>query len=54
MKITGEDIKNNYPSVQPNRFKPILDSLLSDVFDGILINDKDVLIRAVEGKLKYL
>lgn len=54
LKITGEDIKNNYPSVQPNRFKPILDSLLSDVFDGILINDKDVLIKAVEGKLKYL
>lgn len=54
LKITGEDIKENYPTVQPNRFKSILDSLLSDVFDGVLINEKDVLIKAVEGKLKYL
>ena len=54
LKITGEDIKIHYPTVQPNRFKPILESLLSDVFDGVLTNDKNVLIKAVEGKLKYL
>lgn len=54
LKITGEDIKNNYPTVKPNRFKPILDSLLSDVFDGVVVNDRDALIKAVEAKLKYL
>jgi len=54
LKITGEDIKLNYPTVQPNRYRSILDSLLSDVFDGVLINDKRELIKAIEGKLKYL
>ena len=54
MKITGEDIKKNYPTVKPNRYKPILESLLSDIFDGNLSNDKKELIEAVEGKLKYL
>ncbi|MBQ8909049.1 MAG: CCA tRNA nucleotidyltransferase [Clostridia bacterium] len=54
LKITGEDIKLHYPTVKPNRFKSILSSLLSDVFDGVLINEKDVLIKAVEAKLKYL
>lgn len=54
MKITGEDIKQNYPNVKSNRYKPILESLLSDIFDGKLSNDKDELIKAVEGKLKYL
>lgn len=54
LKITGEDIKKNYPTVKPNRYKPILESLLSDIFDGNLSNDKKELIEAVEGKLKYL
>ncbi len=54
MKITGEDIRKNYPSVKQNRYKPILESLLSDIFDGKLNNEKDELIKAVEGKLKYL
>ena len=54
LKISGDDIKKNYPTVNPTRFKSILDSLLSDVFDGVLINEKSILIKAVEGKLKYL
>ena len=54
LKITGDDIRQNYPTVNTNRFKAILDSLLSDVFDGVLLNDKDQLIKAVEAKLKYL
>ncbi len=54
LKISGDDIKKNYPTVKPNRYKPILESLLSDIFDGLLNNDKKELIEAVEGKLKYL
>lgn len=54
LKISGDDIKKYYPSVNPTRYKPILESLLSDIFDGVLINEKDELITAVEGKLKYL
>lgn len=54
LKITGEDIKKNYPTVKHTRYKPILESLLSDIFDGKLNNNKKELIEAVEGKLKYL
>ena len=54
MKITGEDIRKNYPFVKENRYKPILESLLSDIFDGKLSNEKEELIKAVDGKLKYL
>ncbi len=54
LKITGQDLKKNYPTVRPERYKPILDSLLSDVFDGKLLNEKEELISAVENKLKYL
>lgn len=54
LKISGDDIKKKYPSVEPKRYKAILTSLLSDVFDGKLQNDKQELLKAVEGKLKYL
>ena len=54
LKINGDDIKSKYPEVNPKRYKPILESLLSDVFDGKLQNNKKELIQAVEGKLKYL
>ncbi len=54
LKINGNDIKKNYPTVKANRYKPILESLLSDVFDGKINNEKEELISAVESKLKYL
>ncbi len=54
LKINGDTLKKHYPSVKPNRYKAILDSLLSDVFDGVLQNDKEELISAVQEKLKYL
>jgi len=54
LKINGDDIKDNYPSIKPNRYKPILESLLSDVFDGKIANQKSQLIKGVEEKIKYL
>ncbi len=54
LKISGADIKKYYPTVNVKRYTPILESLLSDVFDGKLANDKNELISAVEAKLKYL
>ena len=50
----SDDLKKYYPTVKPERYKPILDSLLSDIFDGKINNEKDELIKAIEGKLKYL
>lgn len=54
LQITGDDIKKHYPEVNPKRYKAILESLLSDVFDCKLINNKKELIAAVNQKLKYL
>ena len=54
LKINGDDIKEHYPTVKANRYNGILESLLSDVFDGKLSNEKEELISAVESKLKYL
>ena len=54
LKISGDDIQTYYPTVKPERYKPILDSLLSDIFDGKIRNDKKELLQAIEAKLKYL
>lgn len=54
LKINGDDIKKHYPEVDPKRYKAILESLLSDVFDCKLDNNPRQLISAVEQKLKYL
>lgn len=54
LKINGDDLKKYYPTVKANRYNGILESLLSDVFDGKLSNEKEELINAVEAKLKYL
>ena len=54
LKVSGEDIQKYYPTVKPYRYNAILESLLSDVFEGKLDNDKKVLIKAIEQKLKYL
>ena len=54
LNITGDDLKKYYPTVKPERYKPILESLLSDIFDGNIDNEKEELIKAVEAKLKYL
>ena len=54
LKINGDDIKINFPDVQTNRYKPILESLLSDVFDGKINNEKADLLLAVNDKLKFL
>lgn len=54
LNISGDDLKKHYPTVKPERYKPILESLLSDIFDGNINNEKEELLKAVEGKLKYL
>lgn len=54
LKINGDDLRKKAPSVDPKRYKAILNSLLSDVFDGKVQNNKQELLKAVESKLKYL
>lgn len=54
LKINGDTLKQHFPSMKPNRYKAILDSLLSDVFDGLLTNEPKALLSAVETKMRYL
>ena len=54
LKINGDDIKREAPNVDQKRYKAILYSLLSDVFDGKIQNDKKELLKALQIKLKYL
>ncbi len=54
LKINGDTLKKHFPNMKPNRYKAILESLLSDVFDGILVNEEKELLSAVEGKMRYL
>ncbi len=54
LKISGDDIKKVAPNVDPKRYKAIMNSLLSDVFDGKLQNEKKDLLKALDNKLKYL
>lgn len=54
LAINGDDIKKYYPEVNPKRYKAILESLLSDVFDCKIENERKQLIQAVNGKLKFL
>ncbi len=54
LKINGDDIKKFAPKVEAKRYKAILESLLSDVFDGKLQNTKEDLLSALDSKLKYL
>lgn len=54
LAISGDDLKKYYPTVKPERYRSILESLLSDIFDGRIDNEKSQLVKAVEGKLKYL
>lgn len=54
LKINGDDIKKVAPNIEPKRYKAIINSLLSDVFDGKIQNEKKDLLKALESKLKYL
>lgn len=54
LKINGDDIKKYYPNVSQKRYRAILESLLSDVFDCKIANERKELIAAINQKLKYL
>lgn len=54
LQINGDDIKQYYPEVKASRYKPVLESLLSDVFDGKINNEKNELIQNIQEKIKYL
>lgn len=47
LKINGKDIKTNYPKIQNKYYTPILSELLSRVFDGVLKNEKNALLKEI-------
>lgn len=51
LKISGKDIKENYPKIKEKYYNTILTDLLSRVFDATLKNEKNVLLEET-GKIK--
>ncbi len=47
LKISGADIKENFPKIKEKYYKAILTELLIRVFDGLIKNEKEILINEV-------
>ena len=46
LKITGTDLKQNFPKLKEKNYKDILTKLLDAVFDGLVKNEKQDLLDA--------
>ncbi len=47
LKLSGADIKQNYPKIKEKYYNLILTELLSRVFDGSIKNEKETLLKEV-------
>lgn len=47
LKISGADLKQNYPKIKEKEYKTILQKLLDAVFDGKIKNEKKELVESV-------
>lgn len=47
LKISGADIKENFPKIKEKYYKAILTELLIRVFDGLIKNEKEILLNEV-------
>ena len=52
LKISANDIKNNFKKIDKRNYDKILSNLLSKVFDGKLSNEKEELIKEIEENLQ--
>ena len=46
LKITGADLKSNFPKIKEKNYKEILSKLLDAVFDGLVKNENKDLLEA--------
>ncbi len=52
LRINETDIKKNFPDIDKRSYKKILHNLLSKVFDGKVLNQKEDLLKEIENKLQ--
>ena len=52
LKIDESDIKKNFSKIDKRNYERILNNLLSKVFDGKILNDKQVLLEEIEKNLQ--
>ena len=52
LKISEDDIKNNFENIDKRNYNKILNNLLDKVFDGKLPNQKEDLLNEIEKNLK--
>ena len=48
LKISGADLKANFPKLKEKSYKEYLTKLLDAVFDGLIKNEKQELLEAVQ------
>lgn len=54
LKITGKDLKENFPSISSKKYQTILTDLLDKVFEAKLVNEKEQLLKEVEKDVNTL
>lgn len=52
LKINGNDLKENFHALSPKKYDTVLMCLLEKVFDGLVKNDKENLIKEVENDIR--
>ena len=52
LRINEQDIRKNFPNIDRRSYEKILQNLLSKVFDGKIINQKEFLLKEIENKLQ--
>ncbi|MBR5226663.1 MAG: CCA tRNA nucleotidyltransferase [Clostridia bacterium] len=49
LQISGADIKKTYPNLPEKKYGAIMTDLLSKVFDGLLLNEKNTLLEEIKN-----
>ena len=53
LKVSNRDIAKNFPSLPKKSYNVILNMILNDIFEGKYNNEKEIIIKEIEKKLKY-
>lgn len=51
LDISNDDLKKNFPTLPPKKYEIVLISLLNKVFDGIVKNEKSLLLNEIKNDL---
>ena len=51
LKVNSKDLKERFPSIPVKNHAEILEEVLSDVFDGMYPNEKEIILDEIENKM---